>query len=89
MEKYESTVKQVASPIDRVYAKLSDLTSLQALKDRVDDPMFEQMLNSQLPKTSAPPPSSSPSYAPTYTRWNSPPTPCQDTSAPSETSQCA
>ena len=56
MEKYESTVKQVASPIDRVYAKLSDLTSLQALKDRVDDPMFEQMLNSQLPQDKRPTP---------------------------------
>lgn len=56
MEKYESIVKQVAAPVDRVYSRLSNLTSLQFIKDRVNDPMFEQMLNSQLPADKRPNP---------------------------------
>lgn len=56
MEKYESTVKTVAAPVDRVYARLSDLTSLEFLRERIDDPRWEEMLNSQLPADKRPSP---------------------------------
>ena len=39
----------VYAPVERVYARLSDLTSLQVLKERVDDPRFEEIINSQVP----------------------------------------
>lgn len=38
MDKYESSVKNVYAPAQRVYARLSDLTSLQVLKEGVDSP---------------------------------------------------
>ncbi len=56
MNKYESTVKNVYAPVERVYARLSDLTSLQVLKERVDDPRFEEMINSQVPADKRPTP---------------------------------
>ena len=56
MNKYESTVKTVYAPVERVYARLSDLTSLQALKERVDDPRFEEIINSQVPADKRPTP---------------------------------
>ena len=56
MNKYESTVKTVYAPVERVYARLSDLTSLQVLKERVDDPRFEEIINSQAPADKRPPP---------------------------------
>lgn len=56
MNKYESTVKTVFAPVERVYARLSDLTSLQVLKDRVDDPRFEELINSQVPADKRPTP---------------------------------
>lgn len=56
MNKYESTVKTVNAPVERVYARLSDLTSLQALKERVDDPRFEEIINSQVPADKRPTP---------------------------------
>ena len=56
MEKYESTVKTVGSPVERVYSRMSDLTSLEYLRQRVDDPNFEAMLNSQLPADKRPNP---------------------------------
>jgi hypothetical protein len=56
MNKYESTVKTVYAPVERVYARLSDLTSLQVLKDRVDDPRFEELINSQVPADKRPTP---------------------------------
>ncbi len=40
MTKYESSIKYNAAPIDRVYAKLSDLTNLRALQERCSDPAF-------------------------------------------------
>lgn len=56
MNKYESTVKNVHAPVERVYARLSDLTSLEVLKERVDDPRFEEMINSQVPQDKRPTP---------------------------------
>lgn len=56
MNKYESTVKTVYAPVERVYARLSDLTSLQVLKERVDDPRFEEIINSQVPADKRPTP---------------------------------
>jgi hypothetical protein len=56
MNKYESSVKTVYAPVERVYARLSDLTSLQVLKERVDDPRFEEIINSQVPADKRPTP---------------------------------
>lgn len=56
MDKYESSVKNVYAPAQRVYARLSDLTSLQVLKDGVDSPRFEEIINSQVPADKRPTP---------------------------------
>lgn len=56
MNKYESSVKNVSAPVERVYARLADLTSLQVIKDNVDDPRFEALLNSQVPADKRPTP---------------------------------
>ncbi|MBR5467279.1 MAG: hypothetical protein IKU79_07770 [Bacteroidaceae bacterium] len=56
MHKYESSVKTVYAPVERVYDRLSDLTSLQVLKDRIDDPAFEAIINSQVPADKRPTP---------------------------------
>jgi hypothetical protein len=56
MHKYESSVKMVLAPVERVYDRLSDLTSLQVLKDRIDDPAFEAIINSQVPADKRPTP---------------------------------
>lgn len=44
MTKYESSVKYNAAPVDRVYAKLSDLTNLRALHERASAPAFAEMI---------------------------------------------
>ena len=44
MTKYESSVKQIYAPIEIVYEKLSDLTHLEAIRERVNDPNFEQII---------------------------------------------
>ena len=44
MTKYESSVKQIYAPIEVVYEKLSDLTHLEAIRERVNDPNFEQIV---------------------------------------------
>ncbi len=44
MTKYESSVKQIYAPIEAVYEKLSDLTHLEAIRERVNDPNFEQVV---------------------------------------------
>ena len=38
MAKYESQIKQVPFSQSAVYAKLSDLTNLAVIKERIDDP---------------------------------------------------
>lgn len=47
MTKYESTVKKIYAPIERVYAKLSDLSNLSAIQERLSDPNFEQIVKQQ------------------------------------------
>lgn len=54
MDKYESTVKVISAPIEAVYAKLSDLSRLEAVKERIDDPNFEQLLRTQVPADKMP-----------------------------------
>lgn len=51
MAKYESGVKQVPSAQDRVYAKLSDLTNLQALKEKMDDPAAREAVAGKVDDT--------------------------------------
>ena len=47
MTKYESSVKRVYSPVANVYAKLSDLTNLSSIQERLADPAFEQVVRQQ------------------------------------------
>lgn len=47
MNKYESTVKKIYYPIGSVYGKLSDLTNLRVIQERIDDPNFEQQILAQ------------------------------------------
>jgi hypothetical protein len=56
MNKYESSVKTVYAPVERVYARLSDLNNIQPLKEKVDNPRFEELINSQVPADKRPTP---------------------------------
>ena len=56
MNKYESSVKTVYAPVERVYARLSDLNNIQPQKEKVDDPRFEELINSQVPADKRPTP---------------------------------
>ena len=56
INKYESSVKTVYAPVERVYARLSDLNNIQPLKEKVDDPRFEELINSQVPADKRPTP---------------------------------
>ncbi|MBQ9558627.1 MAG: SRPBCC family protein [Bacteroidaceae bacterium] len=47
MTKYESTVKKIYAPVGNVYAKLSDLSNLRAIQERLGDPNFEQVVRQQ------------------------------------------
>lgn len=51
MAKYESSVKQIYYPQSAVYAKLSDLSNLESIRDRFNDPDVQQRLvaSGQLP----------------------------------------
>lgn len=49
MTKKESEIKYIAAPVDAVYARLSDLRNLQALKDRIGDPQVQAAMASQVP----------------------------------------
>ena len=49
MTKYESTVKQVPYQQTAVFARLSDLRHLEVIKDRMDDPAFQQAISAQVP----------------------------------------
>ena len=44
MTKYESSIKYNAAPVDRVYAKLSDLSNLRVLQERFSDPAFVDVI---------------------------------------------
>lgn len=50
MAKYESSVKPIASPISKVYAKLSDLNNLEALKSKLDDPRMTDVMKEKVPE---------------------------------------
>lgn len=54
MEKYVSKVYTAAATIDRVYAKLSDLRHMEAVKDRVNDPGFESEMRARIPADKMP-----------------------------------
>ncbi len=47
MTKYESNVKHIAHPTERVYGKLSDLTSLEALRTAAGDPALRENILQQ------------------------------------------
>jgi len=47
MTKYESSVKHIVSPVESVYAKLSDLSHLEAIKQNADDPAFRERVMQQ------------------------------------------
>ncbi|MCD8266252.1 MAG: SRPBCC family protein [Prevotellaceae bacterium] len=47
MTKYESGVKHLAYPIESVYARLSDMTSLETLRERMNDPTLRERLTAQ------------------------------------------
>ncbi len=47
MTKYESTIKSNPAPVERVYAKLSDLTNLQVIQERMSDPNFVEAAKAQ------------------------------------------
>lgn len=38
MTKYESQIKTIAAPVERVYGKLSDLSNLGIIRERLSDP---------------------------------------------------
>lgn len=48
MAKYESSVKQIAAPQHSVYARLSDLSNLSVLRERLNDPAAQEMLRSKM-----------------------------------------
>ena len=54
MEKYVSSVHTAYAPIERVYEKLSDLTHLQSMQERVDDPNFIEDLKARVPADKMP-----------------------------------
>lgn len=47
MTKYESNIKTIYATTQNVYAKLSDLSNLQAIQQRASDPMFLQTIRQQ------------------------------------------
>lgn len=44
MAKYESQIKQLNSPVENVYAKLSDLNNLAIIKERFSDPAVQEAM---------------------------------------------
>lgn len=49
MVKKESEIKSIAHPVELVYARLSDLRNLQALKERLEDPQVQALMAQQIP----------------------------------------
>lgn len=47
MTKYESTVKKIFAPVGNVYGKLSDLTNLSIIQERLSDPAFLDVIRQQ------------------------------------------
>ena len=48
MAKYESSVKHIGYPVSKVYAKLSDLNNLAAIKNKLDDPRMTELMKDKL-----------------------------------------
>ena len=48
MTKYESSVKKIFAPVGSVYAKLSDLTNLSSIQERLSDPAFADLIKQQV-----------------------------------------
>jgi len=47
MTKYESSVKTIYAPVGNVYNKLSDLTNLASIQERLSDPAFMDVIRQQ------------------------------------------
>ena len=47
MTKYESQIKTIAAPVERVYARLSDLNNLSVIQERLSDPNVLAFLKQQ------------------------------------------
>ncbi len=47
MTKYESTVKYLPYPVERVFAKLSDMTNLEVLRENAGNPALREQILSQ------------------------------------------
>lgn len=48
MQKFESEIKQLSAPQVRVYEKFSDLRNLQALRERLNDPLVQEKMQAAL-----------------------------------------
>ena len=49
-QQFESSVKLIPYSQDLVYAKLSDLTNLSVIKERINDPMFDTAVAGKVPQ---------------------------------------
>lgn len=49
-QQFESSVKLIPYSQDLVYAKLSDLTNLSVIKERINDPMFDTAVVGKVPQ---------------------------------------
>lgn len=49
-QQFESSVKLISYSQDLVYAKLSDLTNLSVIKERINDPMFDTAVAGKVPQ---------------------------------------
>lgn len=47
-QQFESNVKVIGYSQELVYAKLSDLTNLSVIKERIDDPMFQAAVEGKI-----------------------------------------
>lgn len=47
MTKYESTVKQIYAPVDNVFARLSDLSTLEALRSLASNPQLAEQVRAR------------------------------------------
>lgn len=47
MADFESEIKYMAAPVERVYAKLSDLNNLRTIQEGLNNPMVQQAIRQQ------------------------------------------
>lgn len=50
MSKFESGIKQIPYPQSNVFAKLSDLNNIAAIREKLQDPAVKEKLKEQLPE---------------------------------------